>query len=73
MPIKWTAPEILLGEFSALSTQSDVYVKYTLIVIPKYPCCASLTLGAVTAVVFVPQFYFTPRIKSCSNRPSKLD
>ena len=28
MPIKWTAPEILLGHFAELSTQSDVYVQY---------------------------------------------
>ena len=30
MPIKWTAPEILSGNFAELSTQSDVYVKYEL-------------------------------------------
>ena len=28
MPIKWTAPEILSGNFAELSTQSDVYVQY---------------------------------------------
>ena len=26
LPIKWTAPEILLGELAGLSTLSDVYV-----------------------------------------------
>jgi len=28
MPIKWTAPEILSGNFAELSAQSDVYVQY---------------------------------------------
>ena len=26
MPVKWTAPEILFGDASNLSTKSDVYV-----------------------------------------------
>jgi len=32
MPIKWTAPEILLGNVAELSTQSDVYVQYVWVI-----------------------------------------
>ena len=39
MPIKWTAPEILLGNVAELSTQSDVYVQYRFFLLPQLRLC----------------------------------
>ena len=39
MPIKWTAPEILLGNVAELSIQSDVYVQYRFFLLPQLRLC----------------------------------
>ena len=52
MPIKWTAPEILLGNVAELSTQSDVYVQYRFFLLPQLRLCYTRPYGFFLATCF---------------------
>ena len=67
MPIKWTAPEILLGNVAELSTQSDVYVQYRFFVLPQLRLCYTRPFFLQLVMLFC--YAVAKQLKLCETLP----